>query len=71
MKIVFSGSGKTTLLSALAGMNKSRQGVLKLNTHRLTNNMIKDLSVYVQQEDFFTESLTIEEHLKFMVYNSL
>ncbi|XP_062517800.1 protein white-like [Corticium candelabrum] len=62
-----SGAGKTTLLNVLARQNTARlkvSGFIHVNGKNI-GNRIKDISAYVQQEEFFIGTLTVKEHLTF------
>lgn len=64
-----SGAGKTTLLNVLTKRNLSNlktTGSVKVNGIRAERSYMRQVCAYVQQDDCFIGSLTVEEHLKFM-----
>ncbi len=68
-----SGAGKTTLLNILNFRNRGKlkvSGDVKVNGKIADWDMITRHSGYVQQEDLFIGTLTVKEHLLFMVLNS-
>ena len=64
-----SGSGKTTLLNSLAhrvaAAGARTTGDIMVNSHRTTTGMVRDLSVYVEQEDAVIGSITVRETMLF------
>lgn len=44
-----------------------KEGILRINNRSLEDKDMCNISSYIQQEDVFTESLTVYEHMKFMV----
>jgi ATP-binding cassette, subfamily G (WHITE), eye pigment precursor transporter len=64
-----SGAGKTTLLNCLT----FRTGKLKVSGQRNINGCAIDtdslarMSAYIQQDDLFIETLTVQEQLRFQV----
>ncbi|KAL5257863.1 hypothetical protein ACHWQZ_G012715 [Mnemiopsis leidyi] len=65
-----SGSGKTTLLNALACRNPGEldvSGTIKINGHKISREILRDLSGYVEQNDTFLGSMTASEVLFFYV----
>uniref|UniRef100_A0A1I7XU17 ABC transporter domain-containing protein n=1 Tax=Heterorhabditis bacteriophora TaxID=37862 RepID=A0A1I7XU17_HETBA len=63
-----SGAGKTSLLNILAQRNTGAlevRGSMKVNGSRVDRMFMKKFSAYVQQDDCFIGSLTVEEHLLF------
>lgn len=65
-----SGAGKTTLLNILNFRNRGKlkvKGDVKINGKVADWEMITRHSGYVQQEDLFISTLTVKEHLNFMV----
>lgn len=65
-----SGAGKTTLLNILNFRNRGKlkiKGDVKLNGKVADWELITRHSGYVQQEDLFMSTLTVKEHLNFMV----
>lgn len=66
---LLSGAGKSTLINALAHRTAGRifvEGDILVNGHRV-NPAISTLAGYVHQNDLFLGSLTVSEHLNFMV----
>ncbi|XP_018565617.1 protein scarlet [Anoplophora glabripennis] len=61
-----SGAGKTTFLGAISGKLKGKEGTLRINNRTVTDKDMCNISSYIRQEDVFTESLTVYEHMKFM-----
>lgn len=64
-----SGAGKTTLLNVLTKRNLSSlkmTGSVKVNGIRAERSYMRQVCAYVQQDDCFIGSLTVEEHLRFM-----
>lgn len=64
-----SGAGKTTLLNVLTKRNLSNlktTGSVKVNGIRAERSYMRQVCAYVQQDDCFIGSLTVEEHLRFM-----
>ena len=70
--IVFqSGSGKTTLLNALnfrTPKNLQVTGSIKINGIEVKADEVENYIGFVPQDDLFIGTLTVYEHLKFMVY---
>ncbi|KAG5879792.1 hypothetical protein JTB14_027200 [Gonioctena quinquepunctata] len=66
---IFSGSGKSTFLGAISGRLKNKQGTVKINDKEISNKDLCNISGHVQQEDIFTETLTILELMEFTVRN--
>jgi ATP-binding cassette, subfamily G (WHITE), eye pigment precursor transporter len=67
---VKSGAGKTTLLNVLNFRNKEKliiDGDIKINGKHATQEDINRYSGYVQQNDLFIGTLTVREHLTFLV----
>ena len=65
-----SGAGKTTLLNAINFRNPAKitiEGDVKINGNVVDWKTISSVSGYVQQEDVFLSSLTVKEHLTFLV----
>lgn len=64
-----SGSGKTTLLNALAhrvaAAGATTTGDISANGQKLTLQLVRDLSGYVEQEDALIGSLTVRETMIF------
>lgn len=64
-----SGSGKTTLLNALAhrvaAAGATTTGDMMANGQKLSLQLIRDLSGYVEQEDALIGSLTVRETMIF------
>lgn len=63
-----SGAGKTTLLNALTfhscrGITVS--GLMAANGRRVTPSVLTSRTAYVQQDDLFVGTLTVNEHLLF------
>lgn len=67
--LTYSGAGKSTLMNALA--HRTPAGVIVdgdiLVNSRRANKIMTSLAGYVHQDDLFVGSLTIKEHLTFMV----
>lgn len=70
-----SGSGKTTLLNALAhrvaAAGATTTGEISANGQKLSLQLIRDLSSYVEQEDALIGSLTVRETMIFAARLSL
>ncbi|KAJ6084052.1 ATP-binding cassette sub-family G member 5 [Penicillium sp. IBT 16267x] len=70
-----SGSGKTTLLNALAhrvaAAGATTTGDISANGQKLSLQLIRDLSSYVEQEDALIGSLTVRETMMFAARLSL
>lgn len=65
-----SGAGKTTLLNVLNFRNQSKmriEGDIKLNGQPTDWSTISKCSGYVQQDDLFIGTMTVREHLSFLV----
>ncbi|XP_008554320.1 protein white [Microplitis demolitor] len=63
-----SGAGKTTLLNALtfrSGGGITVSGTMAANGRRVTSRVLTSRTAYVQQDDLFVGTLTVEEHLLF------
>ncbi|PAV65433.1 hypothetical protein WR25_12526 [Diploscapter pachys] len=63
-----SGAGKSTLLNVLTQRNLDFirvSGDIRVNGLRVDKEYMKKVSAYVQQDDLFIGSLTVEEHLRF------
>lgn len=65
-----SGAGKTSLLNCLARRNTRNEGSITVNGAPFTNELASHVA-FVQQEDIFLGSLTVEEHLKYRAELSL
>lgn len=66
-----SGAGKTTLLNILTQRNLSTvkaSGSIRLNACDVDKRTLRRISAYVQQDDLFVGSMTVIEHLRFMVF---
>lgn len=66
----FSGAGKTTLLNVLTQRNLEGvnvRGDVKINGLNMGRKGIRRISAYVQQNDLFIGTMTVREHLNFMV----
>ncbi|XP_044256400.1 protein scarlet [Tribolium madens] len=61
-----SGCGKTTLLTSISGRRKRNSGTLKINNSVISDETARNISGYLYQEDIFTNSLTVFEHLQFI-----
>ena len=67
---IFSGAGKTTLLNYLTQRNihdVEASGTIRINGEVVKKQLLRKVSAYVQQEDLFIGSMTVLEHLRFMV----
>jgi len=65
-----SGAGKTTLLNILNFRNKGSlqiEGDVKINGKKANWDLISRYSGYVQQDDLFISTMTVREHLTFLV----
>ncbi|KAI6227115.1 ATP-binding cassette sub-family G member 2 [Aphelenchoides besseyi] len=65
-----SGAGKTTLLNVLTQRNMSDlnvKGDVRINGIPMGGSAIRRMSAYVQQNDLFIGTMTVKEHLTFMV----
>jgi ABC-type multidrug transport system ATPase subunit len=65
-----SGAGKSTLLNILNFRNQGKtivEGEVKMNGEVTNWDDITRYSGYVQQDDLFYSTLTVREHLVFMV----
>ena len=65
-----SGAGKTTLLNILnfrSGGNLKVTGEVMINGQLANSKIMSVLSCYIQQNDLFFGTLTVEEHLNFHV----
>ena len=65
-----SGAGKTTLLNILNFRNKGSlkiEGDVKINGKKADWDLISRYSGYVQQDDLFIGTMTVREHLTFLV----
>ncbi len=64
-----SGSGKTTLLNVLnfRNSNLTVEGEVKINGKAVDWQSLSRCSAYVQQEDVYIATLTVKEHLTFLV----
>ncbi|KAI6210486.1 ATP-binding cassette sub-family G member 2 [Aphelenchoides besseyi] len=65
-----SGAGKTTLLNVLTQRNMSDldvKGNIRINGISMGGSAIRRMSAYVQQNDLFIGTMTVKEHLTFMV----
>lgn len=63
-----SGAGKTTLLNALtfrSGRGVTVSGTMAANGHRVAASVLTSRMAYVQQDDLFVGTLTVQEHLLF------
>ena len=66
-----SGAGKTTLLNILNFRNKGKltiDGDVKLNGEVANWDLITRNSGYIQQDDLFISTMTVKEHISFMVF---
>ena len=67
--LLHSGAGKTTLMNALAYRTPGRmvvEGDILINGHKVSPK-VASFSGYLHQHDIFLGSLTVYEHLLFMV----
>lgn len=67
---MFSGAGKTTLLNVINFRNRGEtkiNGEIRVNGKPVTWKEITTYSGYVQQEDLYIGTLTVKEHLTFVV----
>lgn len=65
-----SGAGKTTLLNVLTQRNLSTvkvEGSVRLNGLPVKKQVLRRISAYVQQDDLFIGTMTVLEHLRFVV----
>lgn len=65
-----SGAGKTTLLNCLTFRNTGKlkvSGQRYLNGAKANPDTLARISAYVQQDDLFMPTLSVEEHLRFQV----
>ena len=65
-----SGAGKTTLLNILNFRNRGKINIIgdvKINGKVANWDLISRYSGYVQQDDLFIATLTVKEHLTFLV----
>ncbi len=64
-----SGSGKTTLLNVLNFRNSNLlvEGDVKMNGKTISWRDLSRYSAYVQQDDVYIATLTVKEHLTFLV----
>jgi ABC-type multidrug transport system ATPase subunit len=65
-----SGAGKTTLLNVLnfRYLNKFKINAnIKINGKLISENDLNLKSAYIQQDDLFISTLTVKEHLTFLV----
>ncbi|XP_033221030.1 ABC transporter G family member 3-like [Belonocnema kinseyi] len=63
-----SGAGKTTLLNTLtfrSGRGVTTSGTMAANGQRVTSSVLTSRMAYVQQDDLFIGTLTVQEHLLF------
>lgn len=68
--ILFSGSGKSTLLNVLNFRNLKKfksTAAIKINGRQISSNELNSVSAYIQQDDLFIGTLTVKEHLTFLV----
>lgn len=68
--LFISGAGKTSLLNFLTQQNLSSVkafGVIRINGFKIDKSTLRSNSAYVQQNDLFIGSMTVIEHLRFMV----
>lgn len=68
--MIFSGAGKTSLLNILTQRNLSSvkaSGIIRLNGFEIDKSILRLISAYVQQDDLFVGTMTVIEHLHFMV----
>ena len=66
-----SGAGKTTLLNILNFRNRGKlqvTGDVQINGKAANWDMVTRNSGYVQQDDLFIGTLTVREHLTFVVW---
>ena len=71
--LINSGAGKTTLLNILNFRNRGKltiDGDVKINGRKANWDAITRYSGYVQQDDLFIGTMTVREHLTFMVQNN-
>lgn len=71
MSYNFSGAGKTSLLNILTQQNLSSvrsSGTIRLNGFEIDKTTLRLISAYVQQDDLFIGTMTVIEHLRFMVF---
>ena len=69
-----SGAGKSTLLNVLNFRNQNNleiEGEVKLNGMEANWDAIAKCSGYVQQDDLFIGTLTVREHLTFLVCSKM
>lgn len=69
-----SGAGKTTLLNTLNFRNRGNlmiEGDIRVNGKPVTLNEITKFSGYVQQDDLFIPTMTVKEHLSFLVIKKI
>lgn len=68
MFFIFSGAGKTSLLATISKRIKKRTtGDILLNGKLFTRELMAKISGFVPQEDLAVKSLTVQEHMEFMV----
>lgn len=67
-----SGAGKTSLLNVLTQRNMSdvrSTGYIRLNGYDIDKKTLRLISAYVEQDDLFIGTMTVIEHLRFMVFS--
>lgn len=69
---IFSGAGKTTLLATISKRIKGEStGEILLNGKLVSRDVMARISGFVPQEDLAVESLTVQEHMEFMVVKNI
>lgn len=64
-----SGAGKTTLLAAISQRTRGNvTGEISINNIPISSDEMTKLSAFVPQFDISIKSLTVREHLYFMVW---
>ena len=69
-----SGAGKTTLLNCLTFRNTGKlkvSGQRNINGSAIDTDTLARMSAYIQQDDLFIGTLTVQEQLRFQVNESL
>lgn len=67
----FSGAGKTTLMATISQRVKGTDtvGEVLVNGKIISKDMMSRLSGFVPQNELITKTLTVQEHMQFMVRN--
>nr|CAD7595244.1 unnamed protein product [Timema genevievae] len=68
-KTYYGGAGKTTLLATISRRIKGNTtGEVLINGRSIDPGFMANMSGFVPQQDLVVDSLTVREHMEFMLY---